>query len=319
MNAYRQFASEAHDPGRIRAIEELWSDQLRMDIAVPDRAAASFELRSHSEKGLTISSFYGSTASMTRTVEQAANFADDVVLCVCPNARVRIVRRGGEESLYDMGEPHVWMANESLTCEVDRPYRAVMVTAPRAMLETAMPESRGAGRYRAVASEARLLAAYASSTLLEFPSLGQPATQLALNHIRDLLRLTFSLSPDVHDPSALQGSAAARLALIKKDVLANLSSPELGSDWIARRHGISPRYLRTLFAQDDSRFTHFVLESRLALAHRLLSDATLSERNISSIAFDSGFGDLSYFNRTFRHKYGLSPSDVRQAAVCSGT
>ena len=42
MNAYRQFASEARDPGNIRAIEDLWSGQLRMDIAVPDRAAAIF-------------------------------------------------------------------------------------------------------------------------------------------------------------------------------------------------------------------------------------------------------------------------------------
>lgn len=314
MNAYRQFASEARDPGNIRAIEDLWSGQLRMDIAVPDRAAASFELRSHSDKGVTVSSFCGSTASMTRTVEQAANFADEVVLCVCPNARVRIVRRGGEESLFEMGEPHVWMANESLTCEVDRPYRAVMVTAPQAMLKTITPERPGARHYRAGASEARLLAAYASSTLLELPMLGQDAAQSALSHVRDLLRLTFSLSPEAYGHSTAQSVAAARLALIKKDVLANLNAPELSSAWIARRHGISPRYLRTLFAQEETRFTHFVLESRLALAHRLLSDVTLSDRNISSIAFDSGFGDLSYFNRTFRQRFGASPSDVRQAA-----
>lgn len=317
MNAHHQFTSEAHGPGNIGRIQELWSDRLRMDIAVPDRAAASFEIRSHSAQGVTISSFYGSTASMTRTREQAADFADDVVLCVCPDARVRIVRRGGEEFVFDVGEPHVWMANESLTCEVDRPYRAVMVTAPRAMLETTALGGPDGGRYRAVASEARLLAAYVSSTLLEFPTLGQPAAQLALNHVHDLLRLTFSLSPDVHDRPATHGSAAARLSLIKRDILANLNSPELTSAWIARRHGISPRYLRALFAQEDSRFTHFVLESRLVLAHRLLSDCALSERNISSIAYDSGFGDLSYFNRTFRHKFGMPPSDVREAALRS--
>lgn len=319
MNAYRQFASEAHSPDGTRRIEEIWSDQLRMDIALSDNSPASFEIRSHSEKGVSISSFCGSTASMTRTAEQAANFEDDVVLCVCSNARVRIVRRGGEERHFDMGEPHVWLANESLTCEVDRPYRAVMVTAPRAMLETIRTEAPGAGQYSAIASEARLLAAYVSSTLLEFPTLEPKATQVALSHICDLLRLTFSLSPDIHDADSTRGSAAARLSLIKKDILANLNSPELTPAWIARRHGISPRYLRTLFALEDSRFTNFVLESRLTLAHRLLSDLTLLERNISSIAYDSGFGDLSYFNRAFRNKFGMPPSDVRQKAINSAS
>jgi AraC-like DNA-binding protein len=29
---------------------------------------------------------------------------------------------------------------------------------------------------------------------------------------------------------------------------------------------------------------------------------------------EAGFGDLSYFNRAFRRRYGASPSDVRAPA-----
>jgi AraC-like DNA-binding protein len=36
---------------------------------------------------------------------------------------------------------------------------------------------------------------------------------------------------------------------------------------------------------------------------------------ISVIACDAGFGDLSYFNRTFRRAYGVSPSDIRAALL----
>jgi AraC-like DNA-binding protein len=32
------------------------------------------------------------------------------------------------------------------------------------------------------------------------------------------------------------------------------------------------------------------------------------------VAYEAGFGDLSYFNRTFRRRYGATPSDVREAA-----
>jgi AraC-like DNA-binding protein len=54
--------------------------------------------------------------------------------------------------------------------------------------------------------------------------------------------------------------------------------------------------------------------ARLARAHRLLTDPRYRDRNISAVGYEAGFGDLSYFNRTFRHRYGMTPSDVREAA-----
>jgi AraC-like DNA-binding protein len=67
-------------------------------------------------------------------------------------------------------------------------------------------------------------------------------------------------------------------------------------------------------ADDGTTFTDLVLDERLARAHRMLSDPKRSELFISAIAYEAGFGDLSYFNRTFRRRYGASPSDVRETA-----
>jgi AraC-like DNA-binding protein len=36
---------------------------------------------------------------------------------------------------------------------------------------------------------------------------------------------------------------------------------------------------------------------------------------ISEIAFDVGFADLSHFNRAFRRRYGMTPSEVRITAA----
>jgi methylphosphotriester-DNA--protein-cysteine methyltransferase len=58
----------------------------------------------------------------------------------------------------------------------------------------------------------------------------------------------------------------------------------------------------------------YVLDQRLALACRRLRDTRLAGRTISSIAHDAGFGDLSYFNRTFRRRYGVTPSGARAPA-----
>jgi AraC-like DNA-binding protein len=70
-----------------------------------------------------------------------------------------------------------------------------------------------------------------------------------------------------------------------------------------------------LFEEEDTTFTEFVLERRLDRAHRMLADPRSADRNISTIAFDAGFGDLSYFNRTFRRRFGRTPSDVRAASA----
>jgi len=53
------------------------------------------------------------------------------------------------------------------------------------------------------------------------------------------------------------------------------------------------------------------VEQRLARAYRMLSAARSSGLSIGAIASEAGFSNLSYFNRTFRRRYGGSPSDIR--------
>jgi hypothetical protein len=45
------------------------------------------------------------------------------------------------------------------------------------------------------------------------------------------------------------------------------------------------------------------------------ADMSLVFRVEFSIAFEAGFGDLSYFNRSFRRRYAACPSDVRKVAL----
>jgi AraC-like DNA-binding protein len=45
------------------------------------------------------------------------------------------------------------------------------------------------------------------------------------------------------------------------------------------------------------------------------SDPHLAGHNLSSVAFDVGFGDLSYFNRALRQRYAATPMEIRQSAI----
>ena len=107
---------------------------------------------------------------------------------------------------------------------------------------------------------------------------------------------------------------AARLHAIKSDIAARLPDCSLTIAAIAARQGVTPRYVHKLFESIGTTYTQFVLWQRLERAHRMLQDHRLAERSISSIAYDVGFGDLSYFNRAFRRQYNATPSDIRNDA-----
>jgi AraC-like DNA-binding protein len=43
----------------------------------------------------------------------------------------------------------------------------------------------------------------------------------------------------------------------------------------------------------------------------MLRDGNRGDRAVSTIAFEVGFGDLSYFNRTFKKRFGATPREIR--------
>ncbi|MFR7520402.1 MAG: helix-turn-helix transcriptional regulator [Mediterraneibacter faecis] len=57
-------------------------------------------------------------------------------------------------------------------------------------------------------------------------------------------------------------------------------------------------------------FTEYLNDYRLTMAARLLKS---SDDSILMIADASGFDNLSYFNRIFKKKYGVSPGTYRKA------
>ena len=83
---------------------------------------------------------------------------------------------------------------------------------------------------------------------------------------------------------------------------------------VAARHGITPRYLHRLFERAGLTCSQFVLQERLARARRMLRDPCFAHLGVSTIAYEVGFADLSYFNRTFRRRYGMTPREARRQA-----
>jgi AraC-like DNA-binding protein len=158
---------------------------------------------------------------------------------------------------------------------------------------------------------ATLLAGYAR-LLLADASLDDRAARLAGTHLYQLAALALDQREQSGRPH-LPGIGGARLALVKDDIGRNLADPELDIAAVARRQGITPRYIQRLFEREGTTFGEFLRDARLDLARAALQAG--SAGTISTIAFDCGFGDLSHFNKAFRQRFGATPSDIRARAL----
>jgi AraC-like DNA-binding protein len=137
------------------------------------------------------------------------------------------------------------------------------------------------------------------------------AQSAVAQHLLDLVVLAIGTGRDETEQATERGLAAARFEAIKADILSRIGNGALSLGDIAKRHRASPRYVQMLFERAGTSFSEFVLEQRLLLAHRLLTSPLNSARKVSDIAHMAGFGDVSYFHRAFRKRFGATPADVR--------
>jgi AraC-like DNA-binding protein len=160
-----------------------------------------------------------------------------------------------------------------------------------------------------------LLVTYARAIADALPLTTPELQRLTVSHMQDLMAATIAATRGGQAIAAGRGIAAARLRAIMADICSHLGDSDLSVAAIARRHRVTPRYIHKLFENEGLTFSAFVLGQRLSRAHRILSDQRFADRSVSSVAFDVGFGDLSYFNRTFRQRYAATPTDIRQLAI----
>ena len=132
-------------------------------------------------------------------------------------------------------------------------------------------------------------------------------------HIHDLAAMIMAGTPELAAALDSRGArTAARLATIKAEIRSRISDSTLSITGVAGKFGITPRYVARLFEHEGTSFTAFVLEQRLSLARNLLEDPSRAGLSISALALASGFGDISYFNKCFRRRYGMTPSEIRR-------
>jgi AraC-like DNA-binding protein len=290
---------------RLPALRDLFDRSIGMEIAAENDQ--SVDLQIHAAPGLRravmLSPF---TARAARPAPRLAD-GDDTVCLMIKNGGQMALRQGRHEAIPDVGDGMLLVYRQTSQLS----FHAATYLSVRVPLEALVMlvdvEAAAGRRIPGDTAALVLLRHYVGSLpqLLADPTLGG----LVAAHVYDLMALAIGATGEGREIARGRGVRAARLEVIKADLTRDAS---LSIEEIARRQRVTPRYVQILFEEQGATFGEFVTERKLEAARSMLRSPRYAAWSISGIAFEAGFRDLSHFNRRFRRRFGVTPSDFRR-------
>ncbi|MDR2215821.1 MAG: helix-turn-helix domain-containing protein [Nevskiaceae bacterium] len=208
--------------------------------------------------------------------------------------------RPGESTLLDMTTPYV------LECVT--PARSLMLHFQTDWLRNwiPVPEAVAARIFHTGPGWSGAL----SASLLSLDSTCDDSMVLPPGAVTEQLATLLALASG---PAGQASSPSARFFnRIRRTIQDRCHEPGLDPAAIAQAHRISKRYLHHICASAQTTFGSELMRLRLALAHRLLSDARYDSLAVSEISARCGFLEPSHFAKRFRRAFGQGPSRFRQ-------
>lgn len=300
----------------------LWYEVLEaqtccVDITRFEDRPFSALLHSTDVEGIQVTRFAGSFGRVKRSQSAISRGPDDDLCLVFHRGAGRLqVNQSGREANLGPGGAFLGanglpadMASDTAfawtTLTIARDRLAALVGAPEDLIACPIDATRPAvGHLRRTIE-----------SVLDLPA-GPSEPELDAHIGRTLLDLTalvLGARGDTARLAATRGLRAARIHDIMAEIDRGFGHPGFSAELVARRLGLSTRYIQDLLQETGRSFTEHLLERRLRQAWRMLSSERGDRLKISEIALACGFSEVSYFNQRFRRRYAMSPSDCRRA------
>lgn len=301
----------------------VWREQygrraLKLDIEPINDASLECTIMFRALPGVQIMSTAMSPVRITRGREFLADGNGDLIFIINQSgtatafARDReVVLREGDALLMSTSEVKIFDRHShggSLSFRVPRSAISSIVTHVDDAVMHLIPRQ---------VEVLKLLAGYAAPLFNDCALATIDFRRIAANHLLDLVALALGATSDATELANGRGVLVARLKMAKSYIIENSNQRDISVGGVAAYLGVTPRNLQRLFESEGTTFSQFLLAQRLVRAHRMLTEPRLAQSAVATIAYDAGFGDLSYFNRSFKRRYGATPRDVRNDVVKS--
>ena len=233
----------------------------------------------------------------------------------------------GEAFFYQSGRCTLVHRGDLIIYGTDKPYLYGFTQPMRQLMIDVTAEElfqSGGGGFSAPSSmlkldgnlrAAQMLIQPLQDQILEF--IGNPLADVATSLNEEILaRLRLLLvRPSKHDTPCSDDVNSLRLLRAERFIAEHLADAELDAEAVANHMAMSLRNLNRVFIQHDCSVTQWIWQERLALAHRQLADTARSSKPIGDIALGCGFSTQAHFAREFKQRYGITPTQHRQAPV----
>lgn len=296
----------------------VWRELYGLTVEIEPAKDTRFEcaLVSRALPGLKLLLAEMSAVRVVRTREFIADGSDDLILLINQTGALTVSARGCEVVLRE-GDAVLLSSSDVKVCQRHTPGGSFSLRVPRSVLASMVIDVDDAVM-KYIPRDAdvlRLLTGYAGG-LLEEDTLLLPALRRSVvTHVHDLVALALGATRETADVAKDRGMGAVRLRSAKSYIAKNSHRQNLAIGTVAAHLRVTPRYLQKLFESEGGTFSEYLRHLRLARAHRMLTEPRFAQSAVGTVAYEVGFSDLSYFNRSFKQRYGITPSDVREAAV----
>ena len=311
LTTFRLSTDDLPDKDRVA----MWRDHccrvvMKLDIEPIGDARLEYSILARELSGVRVMSTASSPVRILRTREYLADGNGDLVFIINQTGKTTVTARGRDVELRE-GDALLMSASEvkifdrhsyggALSFRIPRSILSSMVTYVDDVVMQVIPGNTDA---------LKLLAAYAAPLFNDIALATPEFRRTAVNHLHDLV--TLALGAARGDVAAGRAIPAARLRMAKAYISENSNRRDISVGAVAIHFGLTPRNLQRLFESEGTTFSEFLLLQRLSRAHRMLTEPRLAQNPVGAIAYDAGFGDLSYFNRSFKRRFGMTPRDVR--------
>ena len=224
------------------------------------------------------------------------------------------------QTAIEQGDEHVtFRRNDIVISDCRQPFRAMLsndgcraiAVVPRAMVNSRAPWLHRRAVYKFSSSHFLDLARRHMVRLVS-DDLSENESNLMTENLCNLLALASATDVPLNRLQA-ELQLEAVLAFCQQ----NLHNPELSPHFVAEHFDISIRTLHLRFEKTEQTFGRWVLEARLDACSKALRDPLQRTHSISEIAYNCGFNDLSHFNKMFRARFNMTPSQWRHELVKS--
>jgi AraC-like DNA-binding protein len=281
----------------------------RFDVGIEIFPIGSSQLKVSAEyqRWSTVSLLFCQTTPLTISWGQSA-CSEDLLLFRVAAGDYRVMCEGASER-FGANTAVLLRGSAGAKLIIDQPALFTLTSVPRELLPQAARnlDHQPICQIEATNPALRLLFAYQDFLRGREASSDPFLTLKVGQHLADLMAVALS-SPASEQAFTLR---ATRLDAIKSDILANLAQVRLSAKTVARRQGVTDRYIHKLFETTGETFGRYVMEERLKRAYKLLVEPPFTVP-IGTIALDVGFGELSTFNRAFKRRFGDTPTGVRR-------